>query len=61
MKKSIKNSNGMIKAFESMSPSYEIDPYITLKTIEDFNNRIRENIDLYEVGGTMQNRNVPIS
>ena len=53
MKQTIEDSKGMITAFESVSPKYERDKNITKETINNFNNIIRENFDLYEVGGTL--------
>ena len=53
MKKTIKESNGMIKAFESISPIYVKDPYVSTTQIRDFNEIIRNNLDLHEVGGSL--------
>ncbi|MBQ9245638.1 hypothetical protein IJ182_05155 [bacterium] len=46
------NSNGMLIAFESLSPGYDLDMYLPKTTIDRFNNYIRENTKLYEVGGS---------
>lgn len=59
MKNTIDESNGMIIAFESISPIYPNDPYIKKSTIDNFNDKIRENLNLYEVGGTMYTKNIP--
>ncbi len=49
-------SQGMLIAFESLSPGYDLDVILGKDTIEKFNNYIRENTDLYEVGGTFAKR-----
>ena len=55
MNKTIQESNGMLAAFESKSPSYQIDPYVSDEDIRKFNEIIRKNIKLHEVGGSLQN------
>ncbi|MCD7739973.1 MAG: hypothetical protein LUH11_01300 [Candidatus Gastranaerophilales bacterium] len=50
-------SNGMLLAFESVVPFYDLDKFLKPETIETFNNFIRENTDLYEVGGSFAKRN----
>lgn len=45
-------SNGMIMAFQSVVPIYNLDNNLPLETIKKFNTYIRENTDLYEVGGS---------
>ncbi len=47
-------SNGMLKGFESIVPNYENDKQLKTETIVNFNNVIRENTDLCEVGGSLQ-------
>ena len=61
-------SNGMLLAFESVSPSYDIDSNLTPRSgnpldkyvgkhkINMFNEYIREHTNLYEVGGSFANR-----
>ena len=56
MKKTIKNSNGMITAFESVSPVYQNDIYVSKERIDRFNDTIRNNFDLYEIGGTLYSK-----
>lgn len=46
------DSNGMLMAFESIAPSYDLDSSLTPDKIKKFNNYMRENLDLYEVGGS---------
>ncbi len=46
------DSNGMLMAFESVAPSYDLDVNLTPDKIKKFNNYMRENLDLYEVGGS---------
>ncbi len=51
--KSLQNdSQGMVSAFESVSPTCENDKNLNSETIDNFNNFIRNNTDLYEVGGS---------
>ena len=45
-------SNGMLVAFESLSPWYDLDNNLEKFTIDRFNDYIRKNTDLYEVGGS---------
>lgn len=47
-----KESDGMLCAFESVVPSYNIDRNLNPKKIEEFNDYIRRNTNLYEVGGS---------
>lgn len=63
-------SNGMLIAFESVSPSYDIDSNLITRSgnlldkykdthkINLFNEYIRKNTNLYEVGGSFANRNL---
>lgn len=46
------NSNGMLMAFESVAPSYDLDSNLTQDIITNFNNYMRDNLNLYEVGGS---------
>ena len=48
----IEASNGMLCAFESITPQYGIDSGLNSKKIKLFNNYIRNNTTLYEVGGS---------
>lgn len=50
-------SNGMLMAFESVAPDYKKDKYLSEDTIKRFNNSIREELKLYEVGGSFKNVN----
>ncbi len=50
------NSNEMLLAFESISPFYDLDKYLKPESVEKFNNYIRKNTDLYEVGGSFAKR-----
>ena len=45
-------SNGMLCAFQSITPNYGIDNDLNRKKIKLFNNYIRNNTTLYEVGGS---------
>lgn len=54
MKKVIKASDGMIIAFESISPTYIKDEALPKERIDKFNETIRKNLNLYEVGGSFQ-------
>lgn len=54
MQELINNSKGLITAFESISPAYFADKNIKFDNIENFNDTIRENLNLYEVGGTFE-------
>ena len=65
-----KRSNDMLLAFESVSPSYDIDSNLTTNSgklldkyvgnhkINLFNKYLRHKTDLYEVGGSLANRNI---
>ncbi len=65
-----KRSNDMLLAFESVSPSYDIDSNLTTNSgklldkyvgnhkINLFNKYLRHKTDLYEVGGSFANRNI---
>lgn len=46
------NSGGMLCAFESIVPSYGLDPAVTKSLIKEFNNYMRKHTNLYEVGGS---------
>ena len=50
------NSNGMLLAFESVVPKYDLDSNLTPDIIKNFNNYMRNNTDLYEVGGSFAKR-----
>lgn len=50
-----KKSEGMLVAFETVVPRYEIDKDLQPKKLEEFNRFIRENTNLYEVGGSFIN------
>lgn len=56
MQKVIDESDGMITAFESISPKYIKDEYLTKERIDKFNDTIRSNLNLYEVGGSYQSK-----
>ena len=45
-------SNGMLVAYESLAPNYQIDGNITKEEIEKFNAYLREHTDFHEVGGS---------
>lgn len=45
-------SAGMLMAFESVVPAYDLDSNMTPEIIKNFNNYMREHTDLYEVGGS---------
>lgn len=45
-------SKGMLTAFESVTPGYNLDKNLTPETVKKFNEFIRTNIKLYEVGGS---------
>ncbi len=46
------HSDGMLLAFESVAPIYDLDANLRTDTIKTFNNYIRKHTDLYEVGGS---------
>lgn len=48
-------SKGMLVAFETVVPRYAIDKDLQPKKLEEFNNYIRKNSSLYEVGGSFIN------
>ncbi len=50
-------SKGMLCAFESVSPAYNKDKYLPTDTIKKFNNYLRTQLGLYEVGGSFETRN----
>ncbi len=50
-----RHSNGMLKAFESVVPSYNLDPSIREETIKTFNDYIRSKTKLLETGGSFNN------
>ena len=47
-----KGSEGMLCAFQSITPMYGLDPAMYSERIKLFNNYIRQNTTLYEVGGS---------
>lgn len=47
------NSQGMLCAFESVSPLYKWDKLVPPERIDEFNKFIKENTDFYEVGGSI--------
>lgn len=47
-----KGSDGMLCAFQSITPTYGLDPAMYSDRIKLFNNYIRQNTTLYEVGGS---------
>ncbi len=49
-------SDGMLLAFESVAPIYDLDANLKPDTIRNFNNYIRQYTDLYEVGGSFAKR-----
>ncbi len=51
-----KDSDGMLLGFESVSPTYEKDAYVTPEIIQKFNKEVRENTNLKEVGGSLINK-----
>ncbi len=65
-------SNDMLIAFESVAPSYDIDSNLSTRSgklldkyrnrhkINLFNEYIRRNTNLYEVGGSFANRNIKL-
>ena len=65
-------SNDMLIAFESVAPSYDIDSNLSTRSgnlldkyknrhkINLFNEYIRKNTKLYEVGGSFANRNIKL-
>ena len=48
-----KGSKGMLCAFQSITPMYGLDPAMYSERIKLFNNYIRQNTTLYEVGGSL--------
>lgn len=54
MQETIDKSAGMLTAFESISPIYPQDKYIQEGVIANFNDRIKNALNLYEVGGTFE-------
>lgn len=52
----IKNSKNMLYAFESVSPRYSKDTTLTADQIKQFNKLMRDNLSLYEVGGSFAKR-----
>ncbi len=52
-------SQGMLCAFESETPSYDLDIILGRNTINAFNDYMRENTEFYEVGGSFAKRNMP--
>ncbi len=54
VKKLQENSNGMLIAFESVAPMYESDANLTPEIIKNFNDYMRKNTNLYEVGGSFK-------
>ncbi len=51
------HSKGMLLAFESIVPFYDLDENLTPAIIKNFNEYIQEHTDLYEVGGSFAKRN----
>lgn len=49
-------SNGMLVAFESIVPSYDLDKSLSYDTVRNFNNYIKNHTELYEVGGSFAKR-----
>lgn len=52
IKKLQKGSKGMLCAFESVVPSYNLDKGLDANRVEEFNNFIRKSTNLFEVGGS---------
>lgn len=52
------DSNGMLIAFESVVPMYDLDSNLTKDIIQNFNDYIKHNTNLYEVGGSFAKRNM---
>ena len=61
MQETIDKSDGMLTAFESISPIYPQDKYIQEGVIGNFNEKIRNALNLYEVGGTFDLMKTTIS
>lgn len=55
-----KETDGLICAFETVTPSYNTDITINKSKVEEFNDYIRQNCDLYEVGGSLAEAYKPI-
>ncbi len=53
------NSNGMLVAFETVAPLYDLDTILGNDTIDKFNNYVRKYTDFYEVGGSFAKRSIP--
>ena len=49
-------SNGMLMAFESTSPQYFSDRALDKETLDKFNEYLRNNTSLFEVGGSLFNQ-----
>lgn len=49
-------TNGMMVAFESLAPNYNIDGNLTDEEIDTFNRYIRTNTTLHEVGGSFADK-----
>ena len=49
-------TNGMMVAFESLAPNYNIDGNLTKEEIDTFNKYIRANTTLHEVGGSFADK-----
>ncbi len=47
-----RESKGMLVAYESLAPNYQIDGNITPEEIENFNSYMRDNTKFHEVGGS---------
>ena len=61
MQEEIEASEGMLSAFESLSPVYPQDKYLTVETIENFNKTIKDELNLYEFGGTFEIMGTPLN
>ncbi len=57
IKKIQQNSNNMLIAFESVAPAYNKDNYLSPEAVRKFNSYLRENTNLYEVGGSFYSIN----
>lgn len=52
----IRLSKGMLAAFESAAPMYDLDKELTFEAVENFNSQIKQKTGLYETGGSFATR-----
>jgi hypothetical protein len=56
VKKLQEDSKGMLVAFETVAPGYDLDKYLSKPEVKKFNDYMKKHTDLHEVGGSFATR-----